>query len=368
MIITDLARQTRMLIDLLSSDKEKETSALNALETLHQNASRLESIVSNSLESAVKGLETQIHSNLKQIFDKDDQEILKKLLAHIQTCPIDVEKYRSAPGESGFNRILYLMFQDFKRNLDLYLIEEVRPRLKKIIALLEDRIILYFQALFDSYQIDLYQIGPYQVDMAGPSQFSQVEGMPKFISEPGKECEPMDIHKIKKILGLELPAMVFEADYSPGIRAGVLSGFGFQTLVQVVKSLFQKSPGVSFSFGLRSAGEKIKKENQRVMKAQFEQYHQQLRNHYFLPLIQAAARDFKEKINDRFARYQSFEQEIEHLFSLKQAQKEDRKKQLVVMDREIRRVSEEIALLSDISWKKTELEEPRSKGLAHTKN
>ena len=339
-IMGQLDERINIFLGLLSSDKLKEETARKTLNNLHHNASRLEAIVENSLDGAVSGLKEEIELNLKNTFIHDDKGILKKARDYIWTSFLDVEKYKSGTKESGFKQILYLMFQDFKRGLDLYVIEEVKPELKRFVQNQEEKIFSYFQSLFDSYQIDLLK----------PDHYSQFETETELTHQQSDFIDSIDIEKIKKILGLQLPAMIFEAKYTSMIKTNVLTGFGLHTMSQILSSLFDSKSNFSFSPGLKKAELKIKKENQKIIKHQFEQYHTNLRANYFLPLIEAATRDFKEKINERFNQYQYFKEEMEHLFSLKHSEKKEQKKKVLVIKQRIQRLSCDIASCSEISW------------------
>jgi hypothetical protein len=333
-------RQANIFLDLLSSDTLKEKNAIETLENLHQTAARLESIVTNSIEGAVRGLKDEITVNIKKAFVQDQASILKDVRNYIQTVSIDVETYRHGAKSSGFNQILYLMFQQFKRKLDMYVIEAVTPKLKKIVVEQEERIGSYFQSLFDSYQIDLLKADHY----------SEFEAVSELTPKHNPLVDSVDIDTIKKILGLQLPTTIFEAKYTPRIRANVFSDFGLHTLSQIVSSFVNKKSAFSFSPGLKRAALKIKKENQKLLNDQFEHYHTRLRSTYFLPLIEAATRDFKEKINERFSRYHSFKQEIEHLFSLNHAEKKDQETKVLLLQQQIKRLTDDIASYSEISW------------------
>jgi len=340
-ILSQLDQRADVFLDLLSSDKSKEEKATADLRYLHQNASRLESIVANSIQGAVSGLKDEVESNIKAVFVQDEKTVLKKAQEYIRTMSLDVEQYRSAPKESGFNQILYLLFQDFKRKLDVYVLEAVNPELKRFVEAQEERITSYFQSLFDSYQIDLLKA----------DQYSQFEDAAK-LTQQNNFTASVDIDEIKKILGLQLPARIFEARYTPRIKANIITGFCLQTLSQILASLSNRTSAVSFSPGLKKAAAKIKKENQKIIKDQFEQYQISLQVNYFLPLIEAATRDFKEKISERFNRYKDFKKEIEHLFSLKHSEKKDQKKKVYAIKKAIASVTDEIVSYSEISWER----------------
>ncbi|MBT6751955.1 MAG: dynamin family protein, partial [Desulfobacula sp.] len=188
MVMGQLDQKADIFIDLLSSDRLKEEKAIQRLNDLHNNASRLEAIVENSLDGAVRGIKDEIEANLKNTFIHDDKLILKKVQDFIRTISFDVEKYKSITEESGFRQILYLMFQEFKRRLDLFVIEEIRPQLKRFIQTQEEKIISYFQSLFDSYQVDLLK----------PDHYPQFKIDSKSANHKINFNTSVDIEKIKK--------------------------------------------------------------------------------------------------------------------------------------------------------------------------
>ena len=337
LIMGQLVQRADILLDLLSSDKLKEETAKKRLNDLHHTASRLEAIVENSLDGAVSGLKEEMESNLKKAFVLDENDILKNARDYIRASCLDIEKYKSVTNESGFKHILYLLFQDFKRGLDLYVIEAVKPEIKRLVQVQEAKITAYFQSLFDSYQIDL---------LTDP--YLQSETGSKWKMQTNEFQSSVDIDNIKKILGLQLPSRIFEASYSTRVKTSVFTDFGLHTMSTLVSSLFSRKADFSFSPGLKTAARKIKTENQKIITDQFEQFHINLKVGYFLPLIDAATRDFKEKIKERFNRYQFFKEEMAHLFSLKIAEKKEQKKKIQDIKHKIRGLSCYIASCTEV--------------------
>ena len=131
----------------------------------------------------------------------------------------------------------------------------------------------------------------------------------------------VDIQGIKKILGLELPESVFTPRYTTKMRANALTGLGLQSIAQFISSLLNKQSRFSFTPGFDKAALRIKRESLISIQHQINAYHDQLNTLYFMPLIQAVTRDFKDKIHQRFALYASLNEDMEILFSLKQSEK-----------------------------------------------
>ena len=322
-LLSNLEQHTDFFLNLLSSDKGKEKEAIQDLALLEQNALRLESIVANSYQASVQDLKKQVQVNMKNAFIHGSEAVLNKTLDYVQnSLIIDVEQYRILADKSGFNQILYLIFQDFKRKLDLYILENVKPQIKTLVKIQEEEIISFFQSLFDSFQIDLIN----DVHTLGSKNLSVY--MMQYNAS-------LSFEKIKKILDLQIPATVFEAEYTSKIRVNAFADFSLHTLSRMFSSLFKQNSLFSFSPGLDKAAVKIKKENLKLIKIQFQQYYLDLGTDYFIPLIDAVTRDFKEKVNERFALYHSYKKETEHIVALKQSEKQEQKDKIKSIQQKI---------------------------------
>lgn len=339
-IIEELDKRVDILLDLLSSDSGKEEQAVRALEDLDRDASRLELIVNNSIEGAVAGLKDEIQSRLKEFFGRDISQITSDTCGFIDKIVIDIDRYRSVIQTSGFNRILYLMFQDFKNKFDLYVIEDVNPRVKRFIESQESRVAAYFQSLLDSYRIDLVKSGRL-------AQFDFIQFQGEIYS--GLD-DSVDIAAIKKILGLTMPEPVLEARYSGRIKAGTFTRFTLKTISQIWSCVFDTNARFSFSPALETAASRIRTEAGKDIRPQLELYGENLLNFYFTPLIEAATRDFTEKIKARFDRYRSFRQEADQLLNMKQTGKKDQTRALLSIKNQIQQVSAQIYSACSLSW------------------
>ncbi len=320
--ITSLAlKETCDLVsDLLKTDIKGQAEAKARMADIEENARRLKVIVDNSIQGAVSGLTREIESNLKKAFVKDRSNINKKLGDFIKAAKMDVAPYRAGVKETGFKQILYLMFQDFNRQLDRFTIEEVGPALTQLVAAQEKRIEEYFQALLDSYQIDmpvLETLVNEKMDGSDPQPSDAVSGI-----------RAVDIKAIKQILGIHVPQPVFSARYSNRMRANALTDFSVYSIVLFISALMDKHIRFSFTPGLNKAAEKMKKQSLAMVRHQVQSYQATLSDDYFSPLIKAVTRDFNEKILKRFSRYDSLGRDLDDLFKMKHEEKQSQLKDL----------------------------------------
>ncbi|MFH2091841.1 MAG: dynamin family protein [Pseudomonadota bacterium] len=335
-IVKKMDSQASVVLDLLSCDQVKEKQAIERIDALVQNAARLETIVSSSMEGAIKGLKEQTASDIRQFFKTDGADILKQTQAFIAGIAIDVDGYRANVKQTGFKQILYLMFQDFKRQLDLYGLEYITPALKKYVRKREDQIHEYFKSLFYSYQIDLNLSGH------GAKAEKSAETNTSY-----DHMDIVDLENIKRLTGLKFPEHLFEASYSPALKANVFSGFFFRTIFEIAAIVFKQKSQFSFSPVLEQMAGKIKKENQKIIRQQFFQFSEKLYVRYFLPLIEAAFRDFKDKIDQQFNRYQSLKQEKQDFFTLNQTEKENQRQLVLSIQEQITMIRRDIALIGN---------------------
>ena len=154
--------------------------------------------------------------------------------------------------------------------------------------------------------------------------------------------EAVDILAIKKILGLKLPEVLFTARYTTKMRANALTGLGFQSAIALISSLLDKHTRFSFTPGFNRAAALIKKQTLVSIQSQIDIYHERVNTLYFMPLIDAVTRDFKDKIYQRFALYDSFDADMEHLFSLNQKEKQSQKDKVQIIQEKIHKIIKDL--------------------------
>jgi hypothetical protein len=309
-----LGEKIQLLFDVFSVGLLDQEKARKRLADLEGNARRLRVIVDNSVAGAVSALRREIEANLKNAFLKDSENITTLVTEFIREAKIDSQPYRTRVDATGFKQILYMMFQDFKRELDLFILEQVTPELKQLVGIQEGRIASYFKSLLDSYRIDY-------VTMAAPGDREDGRVSLELIKEEEEYSKGADLENIKKILGLHLPAQIFSPEYTRTMQANAVTDFSFHSLVLFVSAMMDKHVRFSFTPGLDRAAGRIKKKTLALMQRQIKAYHSSLRQDYFFPLIDAVTRDFKDKILQRFTMYETLNKDMDALFCLKQEEK-----------------------------------------------
>ncbi len=299
-----LENRARLFLDLLQADREDRENIRKAVIRIQGNARQLESIVENAIPGAVSRLSREIESRLDEAFVRDAIQIRRKMNAFVLQAPLDGAHYQERFRETGVKKALYLMFQDFRRDLDLFVMSDILPEIKTLAAQLEDRIQAGFQSLLDTCRIEL--------PGTPPGRVSREQGDVHIRLAAGYQAleADVDVQAIKKILGLSLPDMTLLPRYSGGMQTKALTGLGITSITRFLGALLDRQKSFSFSFGFDAAARKIRHQALKGIRIQIELFHDRLKHQYFTPLIQAVTRDVIDRIHDRFALYENLDTDM----------------------------------------------------------
>jgi len=299
-----LENKAQLFLDLLDANRHDRENAQKKIIRIQEHARQLEAIVENAIPGAVSGLIREIETHLEEVFEKDAIQIRRKIIDFVHQTSLDPAPYLNRFRETGLKKAVYLMFQDFRRDLDLFVMTDILPEINALAARQESRIQVYFQSLLDTYQIDLSKIAL----TSDPSE--DVEIQTRLAARLNEFEAGVDVQAIKKILGLTLPDMTLLPRYPGRTQTRALTGMGLSFVTRFFRSLFDRQTAFSFSSGFDAAGRRIKKQALQGIDSQIEQFHVRMKQAYFTPLIQAVTRDVVKKIHDRFSMYQSLDTDM----------------------------------------------------------
>ncbi|MCA1794427.1 MAG: dynamin family protein [Desulfotignum sp.] len=331
-----LAMEKKALLyrQVLASDMDGRKKTEHHIGQIRTNAARLKSIVEPAISGAISGLTSEIDTHLENSFAKEPIHIRQKLHEFIRNASLDAGSYQNRVKELGFQKMLYLLFQDFKRDLDMFVIKHVLPDIKALVTENENRIETCCQSFLDSYQVDVEELIP-AMEPQGEMRNDQA------LSKHRDIAMAVDVQAIKKILGLMLPKPAFSPHYSARMQAGAFTELGVSFFARLLSFLKDKRQ-FSFAPGLEAAANRIKKLSMAAVDQKIDLFHDRVRNQYFIPLIHAVTRDLTDKIHDRFLLYESLEADMTQLFDLRQNQKLAQQKKITTIITRLEQIRLEI--------------------------
>jgi GTPase SAR1 family protein len=311
-----MARQRISIFsDLLSQDLRKAKNAMDRLKEMLETGKSQEAIMDSSIEGAVDLLEQETHQGAVSLFDPRKGIIAKEVFQFLTQYSMDFSVYSAALLRHGFEHTLYLMFQELKSALDIFMAQTVNARVLGFVHDRERAFERYFKTLYRSYDINLLELFPGRHKNHDPSHKSDYDAT----QESGHGAEhissqtsghgpipgawdtksPIDLRTIRGILGLNLPERVFSIRYSARIRAGAMAKYGIFSLGDLAGKLIKKreiTPGMA---ALAAAEKKIRADALKSVARHLTEYQDAVTDDYLSPLLAAVSRDFKEKLVSR---------------------------------------------------------------------
>ncbi|MFO7749983.1 MAG: dynamin family protein [Desulfobacteraceae bacterium] len=310
-------KRANLYKQLIREDLAKAQETLDRLKEMHTRTRQHKSIVNNTMESAVKGLNSEISADLDQFFSKTSGSAMKKVVEFVLNYPVNFEKYDEILLTSGFHNAFYVMFQDFKKAVDTFIIDQFNPEIAGFALRQEGKIEAYFSSVFLTYNVDPISLCTDFSDIPRPEKHrgnQQVE----------KPETSINIESVRRILGLKLPGLLSTINYSAGIRLDSMARFGFHSITELLARLLKKKAKPAGASALRDAGLKMKKQAAHSLEAGFGHCRNYLQNDYLFVLTEAVARDFQEKIA---ARFQESDLEIESVQNFMDSRHEEKEAQ-----------------------------------------
>jgi GTPase SAR1 family protein len=302
-----MARQRILFFsDLLSQDLTKARGAMDRLEHMFATGKRHEAILDSSIEGAVDLLEQETQQGAAALFDPCRGTIAKDVSQFLARYRMDLSLYSTILRDQGFEHTLYLMFQELKSTLDIFMVQTVNAKVLGFVHDREKAFEDYFKNLYRTYDINPLEVFPDRFQEYRPDQepgcesahiVNHVSGQ-ESLPVPG-ETIPIDLRTIKGILGLTLPEQIFSIRYSARIRVGAMARYGIFSLGDLAGKLIKKrevAPGMA---ALVAAEKKIKANALKSAARHLAEYQNTVTGDYLTPLLGAVSRDFKEKLTSR---------------------------------------------------------------------
>jgi hypothetical protein len=299
-----LENKAQLALNLLDAERDGRESTREKIVRIQDHARHLESIVENAISGAVSGITREIEMFLDEAFEKDAVHIRRKIVDFVHQASLNPAPYSDRLRETGIKKLVYLMFQDFRRDLDLFVMTDILPEINTLISEQEKRIQAYFQSLLDTYRID-----PARISLA-PDSAEETDILTRLADRQQGFEAYVDVQAIKKILGVTLPDMILLPRYSGRMQTRVLTGMGLSFVTRFFQTMLDRHASFSFSSGLDAAVRRIKKQVLHGADRQIEEFHTQVKYQYFTPLIQAVTRDVFDKVRDRFSMYESLDTDL----------------------------------------------------------
>ncbi len=308
--------RARLVSDMISREADRISAARERLTRQAETAKKIETIVDYSLKSALEQLAGDVQADLEAFLSWPGGPVARKIRSFVDSYTPDFQKY-AGHGDLSMAQAVYLMFQDFRSAMADFMTQAVHPEIINFMKGVDDRLEAFFTSFFHACRIEQPDVFSHDPE-DGPVEFPEA-----------KEIEPVvDVMGLKRILGLKLPVMAVNLNYSASIKVTALTGSGLGSIRKLISRLLKK-PGPAYPFqDLGAAARQIQSQCLKALPDQLLDYKRTMTNQYLTPLTDASARAFSDRIVREYSMQDTRRTMVVDRLETDDAKKEDRQKKL----------------------------------------
>jgi GTPase SAR1 family protein len=286
----------RINTDILSKNADDAVEVVEKITYEQEQMGQIKSMVRNTLDGTTQKIKQELATDINRFLDVHYGDIIRDIREFVRNYHVDLREKKDELEGMGLSATLYMIFQEFKNALDLFMAEKINPRLihfareeeKKINDLLNNVAGPYNAMVKDTisrYEETLKNVG---VELTGHNfdyEFS------------------FSVDTTMKMTGLSVPPLASSLQYTAKIRAEAVLRLGYYNFARLIKKLFKRSiqnKEEGEILALRDSIKRIKRETERSLVFHLGDYRENLKFQYIYKLVDVASNNLYDTLFDRF--------------------------------------------------------------------
>ena len=285
--------------DILSGDLGTAEKILSKIKQHQEKIVQIKKMIRDTLDGAVQKLINELKKETDHFFSERNGEVVGLVLDFVEGYQFRASDYERKLEASGFNNTLYLVFQDFKQEVDRFMAESVNPPIIKFIKEKEVQILEFFKSVAFPYEkmiIDSFDEYNEMINEFGVMPISSHE----------RRMETPDMEMIKRLEGFSLPPANATLRYSARIKTDAVIRFGVFSVIKLFKKAFKKpieNEKEDALMALKQSMVRMKQETIKSIVYNFKNYRENIKFQYILKLVEKTSNYMFEQLSERFQFY-----------------------------------------------------------------
>lgn len=300
-MVSGIERWSGMQKDILEKDVDGASETIKKMEYRQERMKQIKSLIKSTLNGAAADIMKGQRTDIDRFFNVNSEGVSEQTMAFVKQYAISAEKYREKLEASGFQKTLFMVFQQFKQALDTFMAETINPEIANFSRKIEERIRTSLESVAGPYHsMAADDIAELKSTIADSSIRSNT------IRQDNNNL--LDLDAIKHTTGLALPSSTTALQYSAKVRTEAFILLGLYSAVSLVKKVLKKSPEKEKEEQVRALADGfklIKRETEKSIHFHFENYRENFKFQYVSKLIDAAAEYLHRVLIERYQSYDS---------------------------------------------------------------
>ena len=285
--------------NILSRDAHSANEIVEKIKKHQEGMRQIKAVIKNTLAGSTKTINHDLKTDIERFFDIRSGDLIQNIIEFIRDYTVSYQKYEENLKASGFPNTLYLVFQEFKQAVDIYMTETINPEIIRFTREKEKRILENIENIAEPFDVMV------QDAIVGYDGMMENFGIVRSFESPERIDLP-DIDTIKAVTGLTLPPAVAYMRYTAKIKTEAVMRFGFYSVVKFFKKILKKPIERKNEEGilaLKAGVLRMKRETEKSMAFFFKDYQENIKFQYMYKIVEAVSFSLYESLVDRFQAY-----------------------------------------------------------------
>ncbi len=317
LILKGLSRQLSINRKLLEKDAQFAEAFSHKIAAYQEKMKNLEHVIRRAIDGAVQELRLEVFRETDRFFDSYGGSVLKRSLEFIKNYQAEYHQYEEQLSTDRVSSVLYYVFQDFKRQLDAFLVERIHPEIIGFVNECEKKITEYIESVAKPYNFMIKEVFNEFAITA-----EQLEIHAEYQTQPGIQFPRIDT--VKADANLSVPPIIASMHYSAGVRTEAVMRAGAYWAIGFTKKIF-KRPFLSEKQkkiqALEHAVLRMKEETQKAVGFNFKSHRENLKFQYLLKLIKIYSQSVSKALEEACQTYFIDASKIETLMTTHEVDK-----------------------------------------------
>jgi GTPase SAR1 family protein len=269
---------------------------------IDQHRARIEKvkiIIRNTLNGAVVQIKKDLRHEIDRFFDTKSGSILGGAIDFVRSYVAVGGDYSRNLTAKNFASVLFLVYQDFKQSVDLFMAESVNPEIVQLSRRLEKEMIESLEGISSPFEAMVQNaIEDYQKIISSMNIAFSHSRLPS--------TSDLNLKSVKQSMDLKLPTVQAAMQYSATIKTEAVARLGYYTFLSLIKKVLRKrvsNENKGELKALKVGVRRMKREMEKSMHATFKDYRENIKFQYFLKLADALIDDLYARLLDQFQAY-----------------------------------------------------------------
>jgi len=354
--------------DILSKNASEVTEMIEKIKRHQKNTDKIKSVIKITFEGAVQKVKQELKNDAEHFFDPRYGEVMKRVNSFIRNYNVSdltlrfdppedtddsVKRYNVSDSIQRFGSIddtdnttfyncLYLVFQEFRQSLDMFMAETVNPEIIRFIREEEKKIKENLEVIAGSYNNMIRDtLAEYNriLEGAGINPVSKIQD----------NLELPDMNFIKNSRELNLLPAAASMNYGIKIKTHAVMRLGVHRMFKNLKKMFrieidEKEDRVA---ALKESISRLKKDTENSLILHFRDYSENIKFQYIFRLVDAVSEILYDMLLDRIHSYTSDLSGITAVMDENRVDKKELSKILIKMETVSDEIAENINLMRE---------------------